>query len=117
MLSGAKEGRAFAQCHVGQLHERGVRGCSKDKAVHWYQLAAEQGHAKAEFFLGMCNLKGAGGLEKSVPETLRPLEVYSMQIAAICKLHSWLLGVLYADGNAEYESHSGKRILKEHSSC
>ncbi|MFN8923757.1 MAG: tetratricopeptide repeat protein, partial [Sphingobacteriia bacterium] len=45
----AEQGHANAQYNLGQLYEQG-EGVepSYDQAMHWYRLAAEQGHYTAQ---------------------------------------------------------------------
>ena len=50
------------------------RGVLKDEAeaVRWYRLAAEQGHAGAQYNLGLMHAKGEGVLKDSVLAQARP---------------------------------------------
>lgn len=76
-LSLANEGRAYAQYHVGRMHELGGGGFPMDaeRAVRWFQLAAEQGHSMAQFHLAFHTFQGTGGLTKSLPGARRLFEL------------------------------------------
>ena len=51
--------------------ENGQGGVSDPvTAMHWYGLAAEQGHASAQYNLARLLLAGVGG-ERDVPEAIR----------------------------------------------
>ena len=52
---------AGAQCNVGTSFFHGLH-CDKDekKAVAWWRKAAAQGHAEAQFNLGICYETGNG---------------------------------------------------------
>ena len=44
---------------------------NKATAVKWYQKAAEQNYANAQYNLGFCYEKGLGGLSRSKKEALK----------------------------------------------
>ena len=52
-IEAADDGDTEAQCNIGFCYRRGL-GVKKDscKAVEWYRMAAEQGHARAQNNLG-----------------------------------------------------------------
>lgn len=64
----ADEGRAIAQYALARLYDEPLRHPPEDntKAVKWYILAAEQGHSKAQFNLGVMYDNGEGVLEDYV---------------------------------------------------
>jgi TPR repeat protein len=49
----AKQGYAFAQCHLGRMYIEG-KGVDKNlqEGILWYEKAAEQGDALAQYHLG-----------------------------------------------------------------
>jgi len=53
-IKGAESGDAEAQCTLGQFYELGKLGLPQDysQAVKWYRKAAEQGHPRAQLYLG-----------------------------------------------------------------
>ncbi|MDR1934480.1 MAG: hypothetical protein LBS49_02650, partial [Candidatus Accumulibacter sp.] len=53
LLDRAERNEAAAQFELGRRHERGeIVGTHYAEAVRWYQKAAEQGYAEAQFALG-----------------------------------------------------------------
>jgi TPR repeat protein len=58
----ADSGKADAQLHLADAHRGGRFGLLKDarRAVHLYEMAAFQGHARAEDKLGCCYVAGDG---------------------------------------------------------
>ena len=56
----AKEGDAQTQYEVGALHLLGIGGAPKNPklALQWARKAANQGHAGALYYLGICNEEG-----------------------------------------------------------
>ncbi len=58
----ANEGDAQAQYEVGALHLLGVGGAPKNPklVLEWVRKAANQGHAGALYYLGICNEEGRG---------------------------------------------------------
>jgi TPR repeat protein len=59
----AEQGDAFGQILLATMHRVGRGGVPKDdhKAVEWYQKAAEQGHAGAQYILGHMYADDADG--------------------------------------------------------
>ena len=56
--------RVYTHVCTGVCSEKG-RGITEswDSAVHWYRLAAEQGHAAAQFNLAVCYERGQGAVQ------------------------------------------------------
>lgn len=56
---------------LGNCYRNGDDGFTQDypKAVYWYQLAADRGHADAQFFLAGCYFQG-NGVSKDVAKAL-----------------------------------------------
>jgi|TARA_R110002126_G_scaffold1177_1_gene6991 enhanced entry protein EnhC len=55
----AERGDRQAQLKLGYLLEQGLGGTvNMEKAAHWYELAANQGHATAQYLLGRLNQLG-----------------------------------------------------------
>ncbi len=71
VLSAAERKDPVASHVAGWFAMHGIGGCPKDhgKAVRLYHLAAEQGHADAQYDLGCCCANGLGDLD--FPETMR----------------------------------------------
>jgi TPR repeat protein len=59
LLAGAKAGDPEAQNELGNLYWDS-RPPDKRKAVRWFRLAADQGHASAQFNLGSALMMGEG---------------------------------------------------------
>ena len=61
----AEQGYANAQTNLGIMYARGD-GVPQNKAeaVRWLQLAVEQGHGRAEYFLELMNEGTKGGTER-----------------------------------------------------
>jgi TPR repeat protein len=59
LIPKAQNGDAEAQCNLGACYYHG-KGVPKDftEAVKWFRKAAEQGHAVAQFMLGVCYIEG-----------------------------------------------------------
>jgi len=55
----ANEGIADAQLGLGILYGKG-QGLLKDysESIKWFRLAADQGNAEAQFYIGMANING-----------------------------------------------------------
>jgi TPR repeat protein len=64
----AERGSAVAQRTLGERFATGTKGASKDmeRAVYWWQRAADKGDAMAQYNLGMAHLLGAGVPQDSV---------------------------------------------------
>ena len=61
-LSAAQQGDDAAQCMTGYYYYSGNDGAPQDyaQAVFWYNRAAEQGYAEAQWRLGYCYYNGEG---------------------------------------------------------
>ena len=76
LVKAAKQGNAEAQYNVGKIYADGVTADGArieqdfEKALEWYSQAAEQGHALAQFFLGMMYERG-DGVAQDVTEAKR----------------------------------------------
>ncbi|WP_339143419.1 tetratricopeptide repeat protein [Pseudoalteromonas galatheae] len=61
LIEKAQSGDADAQCNLGVMYEYGQGVAQSDeKAVEYYQLAAEQGNARAQCYLGLMYEYGQG---------------------------------------------------------
>jgi TPR repeat protein len=62
IIDAANEGDSQAQYEVGALHILGIGGAPKKTklALEWVTKAANQGHAGALYYLGICNEEGRG---------------------------------------------------------
>lgn len=92
LLKGAAAGDAYAQLNLGASYDNGI-GVKRDldKALHWYQKAAEQGLAEAQFNLAhllvteeLSAVTAAEWMLKAAEQGLTDAE--------------YLMGVIYAEG-------------------
>ena len=62
LINDAKNGNPRAQYNLGVCYHSGRDGIEQDyeQAAIWYQRAAEQGHVRASFYLGMLYQNGKG---------------------------------------------------------
>ncbi|MBQ3448976.1 MAG: SEL1-like repeat protein [Synergistaceae bacterium] len=62
LINDAKNGNPRAQYNLGVCYHSGRDGIEQDyeQAAMWYQKAAEQGHVRASFYLGMLYQNGKG---------------------------------------------------------
>jgi TPR repeat protein len=59
----AEEGDAIAQTYLGLVYDLAAGlPLDADAAARWYRLAAEQGNADSQFFLGTASALGRGVL-------------------------------------------------------
>ncbi len=57
----AERGDVFAQLYYGEILENGLRGAKDEKeALRWYEKAARQGYAPAQYALGRMRTEGRG---------------------------------------------------------
>lgn len=96
LIAAAHAGNVEAQTSLGYQYDTGEL-VTRDfaKAVYWYRLAAEKGHANAEFNYAEM-LRDGVGVEKSISEAVqwyRRAGMHGNAKAAYC------LGILYASGN------------------
>jgi len=91
MLEHGKEKERLAGLPGMLQHERAKL---ETEAADWYRAAAIQGHAEAQYRLGMYYLEGRG-VRRSTREAVRFLERAGETVAAA----ALLLGRLYADGS------------------
>jgi TPR repeat protein len=92
----AQQGRTSTQLLLARLYERGTEGLPADqgRAVAYYQMAAEAGHAGALYTLAGLHATGNG-----VPRDGRhAVELYQQAAAAGARKAYGKLGDLYADG-------------------
>jgi len=57
LIKSANRGIIESECALGDLF---IEDMNQDQATYWYSKAAENGHAKAQWYMGMCYLKGVG---------------------------------------------------------
>ena len=64
------------------------KGVSKDEAeaVRWYRLAADQGHAEAQYFLGIMYADGRG-VSKDEAEAVRWYRLAGGPGSRLCAVH------------------------------
>ena len=88
----AAAGDAYSQLNLGAAYDNGI-GVKRDidKALHWYQKAAEQGLAEAQFNLAhllvseeISSVAAAEWMQKAAEQGMTDAE--------------YLLGVIYAEG-------------------
>jgi hypothetical protein len=74
----AQSGNAEAQFNLGLIYHSGAAGpIDEAEAVRWYQVAAENGYAKAQEFLAVAYTEGWFGLSRDVSKAdywIRKLE-------------------------------------------
>lgn len=76
LLESAENGKASAQYSIARSYELGKRVKSdKNKAIHWYSKAAEQGHVDAAYRLGLIYYRGIGGFKIDFKKALRYLSL------------------------------------------
>src|SRR4029078_1438391 len=68
----ANEGNPKAQLYLGSLYGNG-KGVPLDhaEAAKWYRKAAEQGYAKAQWYLGLEYYRGRTGLPRNFSEAVK----------------------------------------------
>ena len=68
----SENGDVEAQFQLGVMYVRG-QGVTRDdvEAVRWYRKAAEQGHAGAQYLIGLAYYNGAGGVTKDDVEAVK----------------------------------------------
>jgi TPR repeat protein len=70
LLKEAKAGNAEAQYNLGLCYEKGLGvKTDMDEAVKWYQMAANQGLAPAQYVLGRYFISGKKAVKQSSPKT------------------------------------------------
>ncbi len=95
--------------HSSEYYHRGNEEYKKKnytEAVKWYRLAAEQGHAKAQYKLGECHAKGLGVLQ-SHTEAIKWFRLAAQQGNDNAQT---ILGFYYEQG--EYISQSQTEAIK-----
>ncbi|MEN8170637.1 MAG: tetratricopeptide repeat protein [Pseudomonadota bacterium] len=104
LQKGAAAGDAYAQLNLGAAYDNGI-GVKRDidKALHWYQKAAEQGVAEAQFNLAhllvteeISAVAAAEWMQKAAEQGMVDAE--------------YLLGVIYAEGIGVEMNHAEARI-------
>lgn len=96
LFSAADKGVAEAQFEIGYGWKHRGTGLWIDdnKSAHWYKLAAKQGHAYAQYSLGVCYEVGAG-VEKDLKEAVRLYKLAAEQGIAQAQTE---LGFCYENG-------------------
>jgi TPR repeat protein len=107
LQQGAEAGNAYDQLNLGAAYDNGI-GVARDidKALHWYQQAAEQGVAEAQFNLAhllvteeISTVAAAEWMEKAAQQGLLDAE--------------YLMGVIHAEGiGVEVNSAEARRWLQ-----
>jgi TPR repeat protein len=93
----AMAGDATAQYHLAQLYKTGI-GMSPDAAdaVRWFQAAAKQGNAGAEFQMGLYHYSGGPGIKTDFKKAFE----WTSQAAKQGNLFAQFnLGIFYQDGS------------------
>ncbi len=93
----AEAGNADAQCTMGAIYSLGVEDVRQDwaEARRWYEKAAAQGNAEAQYNLGMMYEQGKG-VRQDYAEARRLYEKSSAQGMAEAQFN---LGVMYLQGH------------------
>lgn len=92
LLQGAAAGNAYDQLNLGAAYDNGI-GVARDidQALHWYQKAAEQGVAEAQF--NLAHLLVTEEISAvAAAEWMRKAALQGMTDA------EYLMGVIYAEG-------------------
>ncbi len=89
----AREGHSSAQFFLGVLYESASN--DQNKAVHWYQQAAQQGNKDAQHNLGLAYARGQGGVKKDASEAVKWWRSAGMQGNSDSQYN---LGIIYATG-------------------
>ena len=105
MLKERSPGRhtPFAQCMIAGRHNEGIDGRAPNhkKSFKWYQLAADQKHARAQYNLGVMYENGMG-VAQSHEEAVKWFRLAADQGYATAQN---TLGAMYQDGNWVSQSH------------
>ena len=98
----AQKGDVHAQHNLGWAHHNG-RGAPQNypEAVHWYRLAADQGHVSAQSTLGDLFLFGAPGVEVDRAEAARFFRMAAEQGDLLSQKN---LGLMYKQGGVVQQS-------------
>ena len=76
------------QYQLGLMHVNGqVLTKSDEHALHWFTKSANQEYAKAQYYLGVMNQHGRGGLDKNHEESMRWYHLAANQGKAMQKLN------------------------------
>jgi TPR repeat protein len=69
MQMAAEKEYAPAQCELGVIYDKG-QGVPQDwdKVFHWSLLAANQGHATAQYYVGLAYYEGGLGVDKDIDQ-------------------------------------------------
>jgi TPR repeat protein len=107
LLKGAAAGDAYAQLNLGAAYDNGI-GVKRDldKALYWYQQAAEQGVAEAQY--NLAHLLVAEELSATVAaEWMLKAAEQGLSDA------EYLMGVIYAEGiGVEVNDQEAKQWLQ-----
>ena len=92
----AEQGIAEAQYLLGEAYYYGLGGTEENffKAVEWYTKAAEQGHPKAQNWLGVCYATG-NGVRKDIFKAIEWWEKAAKQGVSAAQ---YFLGICYEEG-------------------
>jgi len=92
----AENGDMEARFDLAECYKNG-KGISPSKfeAVKWYRLAAEQGHVKAQHYMGSCHWRGEGSAKKSDEEAVKWYRLAANQGYADAQ---YMLGTFYYQG-------------------
>lgn len=102
LLKEAVKGDSNAQFQLGLFYQRGLQR-DMEKAINWYKLAAEQGHAAALEILGMLYLAGSG-IPKDIIKGIQCLEKASENGNLSSNL---TLGEIYSNGLFDIKKDNG----------
>ena len=107
----ADQGQVDAMALVGLLHAQGEQGFMKDpvKARTWYRRAAEKGHARAAFNLGLDYEWGMGGL----PDREQAIAAYRIAAAQNLPEAKLNLGVLLMNRLDNDSLREAKELLSD----
>ena len=101
LLNKAQGGDAEAQSALGDIYYYG-EGVEQDyaEAVKWWQMAAEQGNAKAQVSLGYVYSKGIGGVGQDYVKSIKWYRLAAEQGDAAGQMG---LGLTYYSGRGEIQ--------------
>jgi uncharacterized protein len=105
----AQKGDAEAQCDLGWLCDQG-KGVqtNREEAMKWYQKAAEQGHPRAQYYLGCAYTNGVGGLPS---DKVKAFEFCARAAEQECAAAEFYVASAYESGDGPGEGGASDHIL------
>ena len=108
LVAKADEGDCEAQFTIGELHDNGTRGVLLDrqKAFHYFLLAAQQGHAMAQSNVGFMYYRG-----EIVPKDMSSALKWCLAAAEQkCRIAVNNLGIIYLKGTDDEPTNPMKAM-------